>query len=154
MANLENLVRVGGLKAEPYDLREYQGLYRSAVERLHDAQLSGLSFSSRFDLAYNAAHALALAALRACGYRSDRRHLVFQCLAHTLDIDRVSIRLLGIAHERLNLAEYEGYMETDETLLAELGLRAPGKPGLYEPIGVCRRVSPCTTANGSMPGLT
>ncbi len=92
--NLENLLRSGGLKAEPPDRKECEGLMRSAVDRLKDAQTSSLSFASRFDLAYNAAHALALTALRLCGYRSDKRYLVFQCLCH----------------ERRNLAEYEGYM--------------------------------------------
>ena len=38
---------------------------------------------SRFDLAYNPSHALALANLRWHGYRSDIRYIVFQCLQHT-----------------------------------------------------------------------
>ena len=46
----------------------------------------GLSLESRFDLAYNAGHALALAALRFRGYRSESRYLVFQCLQHTIDL--------------------------------------------------------------------
>ena len=50
------------------------------------AALAQLSFSSRFDLAYNAAHALGLTALRRQGYSSDKRYLVFQCLVHTLDM--------------------------------------------------------------------
>lgn len=121
---LGNLVTTGGLKEEAFDLRECLGLYHSGLDRLNDARQSVLSFSRRFDLAYNAAHALALAALRACGYRSDRRYLVFQCLPHTLDIDRVIVRLLGLAHERRNLAEYEGYMDVDEALLRDLLLCA------------------------------
>ncbi|PHX41892.1 hypothetical protein AO263_27875, partial [Pseudomonas sp. NZIPFR-PS5] len=76
--------------------------------------------ASRFDLAYNAAHALALAALRLKGYRSDRRYLVFQCLPHTLNLDKVRVRLFALCHERRNLAEYEGYMDIDDALLAEL----------------------------------
>lgn len=118
--NLENLVRSGGLKAEPPDARECRGLLQSATDRLRDAHNPQLAFASRFDLSYNAAHALALTALRLCGYRSDRRYLVFQCLAHTLDLDKVQVRLFSLCHERRNVAEYEGYMEVDETLLAEL----------------------------------
>lgn len=118
--NLENLVRNGGLKAEPPDRKECEGLLRSAIDRLQDAHNPALSFASRFDLAYNAAHALALTALRLQGYRSDRRYLVFQCLAHTLGMGKVQVRLLALCHERRNLAEYEGYMEVDESLLAEL----------------------------------
>jgi hypothetical protein len=118
--NLENLVRSGGLKAEPPDRKECEGLLRSATDRLKDAHSSALSFASRFDLAYNAAHALALTAMRLQGFRSDRRYLVFQCLVHTLGLNKVHVRLFALCHERRNLAEYEGYMDVDETLLAEL----------------------------------
>lgn len=118
--NLENLLRSGALKAEAPDRRECEGLLRSAIDRLQDARNPALSFASRFDLAYNAAHALALTALRLQGYRSDRRYLVFQCLPHTINLGRVQVRLFALCHERRNLAEYEGYMEVDEGLLAEL----------------------------------
>jgi hypothetical protein len=118
--NLANLVRSGGLKAEPPDRKECEGLLKSASDRLKDAHSSALSFASRFDLAYNAAHALALTAMRLQGFRSDRRYLVFQCLVHTLGLNKVHVRLFALCHERRNLAEYEGYMDVDETLLAEL----------------------------------
>ena len=118
--NLENLVRSGGLKAEPPDRKESEGLLRSAIDRLSDAHSPQLSFASRFDLAYNAAHALALTALRRQGYRSDKRYLVFQCLTHTLDVSKAQVRLFALCHERRNLAEYEGYMDVDEALLADL----------------------------------
>ena len=45
-------------------------LLRSGDARLNDAANPSLSLESRFDLTYNAAHALALAALRRLGYRS------------------------------------------------------------------------------------
>ena len=118
--NLDNLLRTGGLKAEPPDRKECEGLLRSAVDRLQDAHNPALSFASRFDLAYNAAHALALTALRLQGYRSDRRNLVLQCLAHTLAVSKAQVRLFALCHDRRNLAEYEGYMDVDEPLLAEL----------------------------------
>ena len=118
--NLENLLRSGGLKAEPPDRKECEGLLRSAVDRLRDAQTSKLYFASRFDLGYNAAHALALTALRLSGYRSDKRYLVFQCLIHTAQVSRVEVRLFALCHERRNLAEYEGYMDEDEALLSQL----------------------------------
>lgn len=117
---LENLVRTGGLKTEPPDANESAGLLRSAVDRLKDAHNSALSFASRFDLAYNSAHALALYALRQMGYRSDKRYLVFQCLAHTVDVSKTQVRIFTLCHERRNLAEYEGYLDIDEKLLAEL----------------------------------
>ena len=118
--NMENLVRSGSLKPEPTDLKECEGLLHSAIDRLKDAHNPALSFASRFDLAYNAAHALALTVLRLQGYRSDKRYLVFQCLVHTLDLSKLQVRQFVLCHERRNLAEYEGYMNVDEALLAEL----------------------------------
>jgi hypothetical protein len=118
--NLENLQRSGGLKTEPADRKECDGLMRSARDRLRDAGNSQLSFASRFDLAYNAAHAIALTALRLRGYRSDKRYLVFQCLLHTTNASKVEVRLLALCHERRNLAEYEGYMDEDDAMLGQL----------------------------------
>jgi hypothetical protein len=57
-------VRIGQLKAEPPAQAELDGLVRSGRVRLADAENASLSLESRFDLAYNAAHALSLAALR------------------------------------------------------------------------------------------
>lgn len=84
--NLENLVKAKQLKAEPPDREEFEGLVRSGRVRLADAQISRLAVESRFDLGHNAAHALALAALRRQGYRSENRYIVFLCLAHTLGL--------------------------------------------------------------------
>src|SRR6266496_5809271 len=83
---LENLVKIGQLKREPPAAGEVEGLQRSGETRLSDAANPDLSLESRFDLAYNAAHALALAALRRHGYRAGNRFLVFQTLAHTLGL--------------------------------------------------------------------
>lgn len=98
--NLENLVRIGKLKREPLDQKEFDGLLRSGRARLTDAQNEGLALESRFDLAYNSSHALALAALRRLGYRSDNRYLVFQCLQFTLEIEASQWRVLALGHER------------------------------------------------------
>ena len=117
---LENLARIGKLKREPPSPRELQGLLASALARLVDAGQSGLSFDSRFDLAYNAAHALALYALRRQAYRSDNRYLVFQALPHTAGLPPDTWRVLAKAHERRNLAEYEGHLERDDQLLADV----------------------------------
>lgn len=62
-APLDNLVRIGQLKAEPPAQAEFDGLVRSGRLRLKDARIAGLSLESRFDLAYNAAHALSSATL-------------------------------------------------------------------------------------------
>ncbi|WP_461516969.1 hypothetical protein [Porticoccus sp.] len=117
---LDNLVKVGQLKEEPPDAREFAGLVSSGIVRLKDAKLEQISQESRFDLAYNAAHALALAALRWHGYRSENRYQVFQCLKHTLALPNEQWRVLDMAHRKRNLAEYEGCMEVDENLLDSL----------------------------------
>jgi hypothetical protein len=90
---------------------------RSGRRRLQDAENDTLNLESRFDLAYNAAHALALAALRCCGFRSDNRYRVFQCLTHTLDLSNDQWRVLDQAHRKRNLAEYEGDVDVDAALV-------------------------------------
>lgn len=121
---LENLARIGKLKREPPSEREQQGLLQSALARLSDARRETLSFDSRFDLAYNAAHALSLYALRRHGFRSDNRYLVFQVLPHTTGLPPEVWRVLAKAHDRRNLAEYEGHLERDERLLDDLLIAA------------------------------
>jgi len=62
-------------------------------------------------LAYNAAHALALAALRAAGYRpssAGHRKMIFQVLAETTDAPAALWLALDKYHDRRNAAEYEG----------------------------------------------
>ena len=116
-AKLDNLVGIGRLKFEPPSRTEVEGLLRSGRRRLHDAANVALNPESRFDLAYNAAHALALAALRQAGYRSESRYLVFQCLVHTLELPAPMWRVLDQAHRKRNMAEYEGDVEVDSALV-------------------------------------
>ncbi len=117
---LENLLKIKQLNKEPADKNEFDGLVKAGIDRLNDSQINTLSYASRFDLAYNAAHGLALAALRASGYRSDKRYLVFQCLVYTTDLSKTQIRIFSRCHEKRNLAEYEGQYEVGEQLLTEL----------------------------------
>ena len=117
---LENLARIGQLKREAPAQEEMAGLHRSAKARLADAEQAKLSFASRFDLAYNAAHALALYCLRRAGYRASARFTAFQTLPHTSSLTNAQWRVLAKAHERRNLAEYEGHMEVDDQLLEGL----------------------------------
>jgi hypothetical protein len=119
-AELERLAQIGQLKAEQPAGGEVEGLKRSGEARLADAANPTLSLESRFDLAYNAAHSLALAALRRHGFRSGNRFLVFQTLPHTLGLPPATWRVLAKCHETRNRAEYEGSFELDERLLADL----------------------------------
>ena len=65
LAELNNLVKIKQLKEESPDQAEFNGLVNSAKNKLQDSRIKNLSDDSRFLLAYSAAHALALAALRA-----------------------------------------------------------------------------------------
>jgi hypothetical protein len=118
---LENLVKMNQLKREPVTRAEFLGMLDSAKTRLADVGNESVSEESRFDLAYGAAHRLALAALRLKGYRSENRFTVFQALVHTVEgLHPACVRIFSKAHNERNLAEYEGRTEVDEQLLKEL----------------------------------
>ena len=127
---LENLSGPGkSLRKEPADANEFEGLKRSGLARLSDAEKSGLSIESRFDLAYNAAHALCLAALRWHGYRPEnKRYIVFQVLPDTLGLGVKVWGILDKCHNIRNLGEYQGDLNVDDQLVKDL-------------IGACRKVA-------------
>lgn len=108
------------LTPEPPDAAEFAGLKRSGLARLKDAGNTSLSLEGRFDLAYNAAHALSLAALRWHGYRAGNRYIVFQVLPHTLGLGPEVWRVLDLCHNKRNLGEYEGLLQVDERLVNDL----------------------------------
>ena len=94
---------------------------RSGLVRLKDAENAANSLDSRFDLAYSAAHALSLAALRYRGFRpSKKRYIVFQVLPHTLDLGPEVWHVLSKGHDMRNRTEYEGVLDVDERLVADL----------------------------------
>jgi hypothetical protein len=108
------------LKTEAPDANEIAGLLRTSRARLRDAKNTALALESRFDLAYNAAHALCLAALRRMGYRSGNRYIVFQVLPHTLGLGPEVWRVLDKCHNTRNLGEYEGLLDVDARLVQDL----------------------------------
>lgn len=120
LINLDNLVKAGKLKKEAFDQSEFDELMRGAEARLHDANNTTLALESRFDLAYNAAYAFALAALRKKGYRSNQRYLAFQALPATLGVAQEIWRVLERCQHHRNLAEYEGDYDIDEQLYYDL----------------------------------
>ena len=118
---LDNLAGPGKpLAPEPPDATETAGLIRSGHARLADAVHEALSVESRFDLAYNAAHAFCLAALRQHGFRPRHRYIVFQVLPHTLGLGPEVWRVLAKAHDLRNLSEYEGHAEVEERLVRDV----------------------------------
>jgi hypothetical protein len=132
----ENLSGPGKpLKAEPPDAKEFAGLMRAGVARLLDASHASLALESRFDLGYNAAHGLCLAALRWHGYRSANRYIVFQLLPQTLGLGPEVWRVLSKCHEIRNLGEYEGDLNIDERIVADLLIACATVAGKVKQLG-------------------
>lgn len=117
---LERLVEIGQLERLRPTQSEVEHLVSSGTARLNDASNDELSDESRFDLAYNASHSLALAALRHFGYRSKNRYVVFQALEHTVGLPTAKWRVLAKAHDKRNIMEYEGEGDIDRQLLSEM----------------------------------
>ena len=121
LSTLDRLAGPGGvLGKEAPDAKEFDGLVRSGLARLRDAEKPENSLESRFDLAYGAAHALCLAALRHQGYRAAKRYIVFQVLPDTLGLGPEVWRVLSKCHDMRNRTEYEGALDVDERLVADL----------------------------------
>lgn len=132
----ENLSGPGKpLKAEAPDANEFAGLRRSGLARLADARTDSLSLEGRFDLAYNAAHALCLAALRWHGWRSSNRYIVFQLLPHTLGLGPEVWRVLDKCHQVRNLGEYEGDLNVDDRLVRDLVAAAAAVAAKLDALG-------------------
>lgn len=135
---LERLAGPGNVLAkEAPDAKEFEGLVRSGLARLTDAERDTNSLDSRFDLAYSAAHALCLASLRHHGFRPSKRYIVFQVLPDTLGLGPEVWRLLSKCHDMRNRTEYEGVLDVDERLVKDL-------------IVACRRVAERV---GSLPPI-
>ena len=117
---LDNLVKTRNLKVEAASRKEFDGMVKSARRGLADAQNESIETDSQFDLAVEASHKLALAALRHQGYRSENRITVFQTLVHTLSISGADLQIFLRAHNERNLAAYEGRVDIDKKLLADL----------------------------------
>ena len=136
---LEALAAMGKLKKEPGDQEEFDQLVRSGNARLAEAAKTSIELESGFDLAYNAAQVLSLAALRWHGYRSDSRYVVFESLPHTLGVAPSVWRMLALCHQRLDEAEYEGHLEVDSQLFTDL-------------IAAAKAIAAAAAAMGPVPG--
>lgn len=146
--NLANLARAGQLAAEPTSAGEIGRLLKNADDQLRDSGIKSVSAAGRFMLAYNATHALALAALRAEAYRPStsqgHRKIIFQVLEATAGAPRELWVALDRYHDRRNAAEYEGApaaTEAEAKDLVELAAKLQklvldrlkrGHPGLLE----------------------
>ena len=117
---LENLAKIGQLKKEPASALDIKRLLDMAHKHLDDAKRESNSIEGRFISAYSVGHAAGLAALRWHGYRSENRYLVFQTLQHTVGWTAVQWRQLDSAHNKRNLAEYEGYLDVEPSYVQGL----------------------------------
>ena len=122
--NLQNLERVGRLRAEPADAGEVSRYLASADQFLADARHNTIHLATRFITGYSAAHALAVAALRANDYRTAQerghRRLVFEVLPHSCGAESADALALVRAHEKRNQVEYEAIAEITEREVADL----------------------------------
>jgi hypothetical protein len=118
---LDRLAGPGNVLAkEPPNAKEFAGLVRTGLARLKDAENESNSLEGRFDLAYGAAHALCLAALRHHGFRPSKRYIVFQVLPDTLGLGPEVWRVLSKCHDMRNRTEYEGALDVDDRLVSDL----------------------------------
>lgn len=118
MQALENLTGTGQLIPEPTSVEEISGFLVRAEQQLIDARTASLSAASRFSLAYDAAHAFALAALRAHEYRPGRglghRVVVFSTLVHTVASPPAECASLVRYHTKRNSSEYAGLVNASD----------------------------------------
>lgn len=121
---LDNLVAARQLKSEPGSAQEIATLLQRAASLLTDAGNATLSPASRYSLAYDAAFALATAALRLRGYRPDaargHRAVVFQALPHTVDAPAALWTAVAAVHDRRNAIEYSAALAPTQAEITDL----------------------------------
>ena len=110
---LENLLRIGQLKAHETDAVEIQRLLAAANRNLTDAGATNISPENRFDAAYKAIMQAALVALLAKGFRPDTsrpgHHMtVIQSLPKTIGLDGGRVAVLDALRRKRNLSDYTG----------------------------------------------
>ena len=115
---LENLLRIGKLKAHAADEGEIARLLESAQRALGDASVAGLSADARLELAYRALMQSALAAMLASGYRpstSEPGHhqVVIQALPKTIGMAPDRVQLLEAYRKARNQSDYRGVPVSD-----------------------------------------
>ena len=111
------------MRVEKCSPDEVQGLLASAAAFLSDARRRENSEATRFNIAYEAAHALALAALRANDLRPAQgpghRAIVFNVLDATTTAPTSISVPLAKAHDKRNKLTYDGLATFSRTELQE-----------------------------------
>ena len=111
--NLLNLAKIGQLDPVPLSMALVKRMLLTAQQRMRDAELTQNSAETRFDCAYTAIRALADIGLHLQGFRTStskpgHHQTVIQSLAHTLDVDAATVRVLDGLRKQRNLVDYDG----------------------------------------------
>jgi hypothetical protein len=110
---LENLLRIGKLKAHAASTAEIERLLASATRALEDTLVQRISAATRFSLAYRAMMQAAMAAMVSNGYRpatSEPGHhqLLLQSLSKTIGLAPNRVQVLDALRSLRNRLEYSG----------------------------------------------
>lgn len=119
--SLDNLARIGRLKAHVVAGEEIERLLAAAKRNLRDANAVGISDETRFDAAYKAVMQCALAGLAVAGYRPatdqpGHHQTMVQSLPLTLGVDRDTMVVLDALRKKRNINDYSGDLMDPESL--------------------------------------
>jgi hypothetical protein len=118
---LDNLLRIGKLRAHAADRAEIARLLDAAERAVSDAAVPDVSAGTRLDAAYRAIMQAALVAMLANGYRpitSEAGHhqLLIQALPKTAGIDPDRVRVLDAYRAARNQSDYRGVAVSDSVV--------------------------------------
>jgi hypothetical protein len=147
--SLDNLLKIGQLKAHPPDGAEIGRLLDSAARNIADSKVKAISPETRFDAAYKAIMQASLAAMMASGYRPDthrpgHHQTLVQSLGLTAGIAAPRITVIDTLRRKRNLSDYTGEdiddssvghcIEQASSLLDEVkAWIAANRPALFRP---------------------
>ena len=115
---LDNLVGKG-LERAPPSKQEISRYVAKIRRKIADCKQKSLSLDTRFDTAFAALLQIALAALRANGYRTTsaagHQQTAIQLLPKTIGIERVEIRMLDEYRKKRSSGLYDASFEPSES---------------------------------------
>lgn len=110
---LQNLLKIGRLKAHEPNAAEVQRLLAAIRRNLADAEVPNISDETRFDVAYKAVMQCALVAMMSAGYRPvtnapGHHQTMIQSLPLTLGVDNDAWVVLDALRRQRNANDYTG----------------------------------------------
>lgn len=111
---LQNLLRIGRLKAHAATADEVQRLLKAIDRNMADAAVAAISDETRFDAAYKAVMQCALVAMMAAGYRpatgeAGHHQTLIQSLPLTLGVPNDAWVVLDALRKQRNANDYTGH---------------------------------------------